>query len=120
MKGSRWLPPAVVVVALLATGGVAVAGGGTHLVSRANGPVGGPAPGPPLDHFVCYHVTQPAGQPPHPNIVQLADEFSPVDATGKPIPSPAVVKGAMSLCAPVAKYHMVGTTLVVYPVVHPT
>jgi hypothetical protein len=118
MNVSRWLLLAAVVTGLLITASVAIASNG-KAVGNA-GPLGGPPPGPPLDHFVCYHVTQPAGQPPHPSIVQLADEFSPLDASGNPIPSPAVVGGAMSLCAPVAKYHLVGTTLVVYPVVHPT
>lgn len=86
----------------------------------ASAAVGGSPPGSLLDHFVCYHVTQSAGQPAVPGGVSLADEFSKTDATGKPVPTPVKVGAPVALCAPITKLHLVGTQMFVYPVLHPT
>ena len=86
---------------------------GTAAAPRA---FGGPPPTAQLDHFVCYTVTQPAGQPPIPPAVLLGDEFSPRDATGAPVPQPVKVKAPTRLCAPATKIHD-GIT---YPAHQPT
>ena len=88
--------------------------------SSAQAALSGPQPGAPLDHFVCYHVRQAAGSPPIPASVLLGDEFSAKNPDGSPIPTPVKVGAPTALCAPITKYHQVGSTLYVYPVVHPT
>jgi len=88
--------------------------------SSAQTALSGPQPGAPLDHFVCYHVRQAAGSPPIPASVLLGDEFSAKNPDGSPIPTPVKVGAPTALCAPVTKYHQVGSTLYVYPVVHST
>jgi hypothetical protein len=42
------------------------------------------------------------------------------DATGKPVLKPVIVGGPSKLCAPISKYVMVGSSLLIYPALHPT
>jgi hypothetical protein len=119
--GRGGLKRLAVVVVAAAVASVALVVGVSQAMQRAAPPAapGGPPPGAPLDHFVCYHVTQPAGQPKVPSNVQVADEFT-TDATGKPVLKPVIVGGPSKLCAPISKYVMVGSSLLIYPALHPT
>ena len=85
-------------------------------VSRASSPAGtaaapfvsgGPPPGTPLDHFICYSAKVPtSGGPKIPSPVRLQDEFASQ-------PETVAVQIPNTVCAPAAKIHGV---LAVFPI----
>jgi hypothetical protein len=109
-------------VLAVVTGAMLVAGvaRGPQGAGAATTPaLGGPPPGAPLDHFICYHVTGSSNQGvPAGTTVKLADEFT-INAAG-PVPKVVHVGLPVKLCNPISKWHNVGGFLFVYPVVHPT
>jgi hypothetical protein len=111
-------------VLALVTGAMLVAGvaRGPQRAGAATTPaLGGPPPGAPLDHFVCYHVTQSSNQaPPAGAVVKLSDEFNVNATTNQQVPKQVTVGPVVKLCNPISKYHAVAGVLFAYPVVHPT
>jgi hypothetical protein len=117
----RWV---VVLAALAFVAGAVMVAGVAKAPPRAGAAttpaLGGPPPGAPLDHFVCYHVVGSTNQgvPPGATIHE-SDEFT-LNAASQVVPKLVHVLQPVKLCTPISKWHVVGNSLFVYPVMHPS
>src|SRR5215831_15151901 len=106
MHRRRRLITGVAAAALLVGCALAIGAAARSSAATATFVSGGPPPGVPLDHFICYSVQVPAGGQPPPNPVQLQDEFVSQPETVR-------VQAPTTVCAPAAKIH---GSLAVFPI----